>query len=300
MVSSIVSRANGAIGWISDGYRPAAQPMALLRIVFATCVLVWPQNIEWIADVSAVAFDPPPGPFAFISGPASASVINTFEILRAAIAVWVLIGWKTRIASGLLSLVLVACSGLAYSFGKVDHLILYDLAPLMLGLAGWGSAWSVDAWRRNAAQPSGYAMFLYGTLIAFGMFTAASAKAATGWLIPTRQATRYFVAEGALSLRDPPLAHWLLQLDSAIFWKALDYATLFAEGWLVIAVFIPTLFRIGLIIMSLFHVGVWLLLAIDFHIYIFVYAGFFLVPAACWTRDLQLLRDRRKRLRSTT
>jgi hypothetical protein len=276
----LLNRAIRAIDRISDGYRPASRPMAVLRIAFALYVVVWPRNIEWIGEMTAVGFAPPAGPFALFAGPPSMRVIDALEIVRALVAVWVVIGWKTRIASGALSFILVVCSGLAYSYGKSDDLILYDLAPLMFGLAGWGSAWSVDAWRHKAAQPDGYAMFVYATLIAFGMFTAAVAKAATGWLVPARQATRFFVTVTAHSPRSGPLADLVIQLESAVFWKALDYATLFAEGWLVVAVFIPTLFRIGLLIMSVFHLGVWLVLGIDFHLYLFVYVGFFLVPVA--------------------
>lgn len=292
-LAGALDRANRAIDRISEGYRPAPRPMAVLRIVFAAYVVIWPRNIEWIGEMSAVGFDPPPGPFAILPGPAPARVIHAVEMLRALIALWVLIGWKTRTASGCLSLALVVCSGLAYSFGKTDAVILYELAPLMLGLAGWGSAWSVDAWRHKAARPSGYAMFVYATVIAFGMFTAAAAKVATGWLDPSRQATRFFVAVTAGGPRSGPLADWLLRLDSPVFWKLLDYATLFAEGWLVVALFSPLLFRIGLLIMSLFHVGVWLLLGIDFHLHVFVYAGFFLAPTRRWSCDS--VRDRRYR-----
>jgi len=54
------------------------------------------------------------------------------------------------------------------------------------------------------------------------------------------------------------------------------------EGGLVLAVFIPMVFRAGLLVMGIFHVGVWALLGIDFHQYVFVYLGFFLIPAAAW------------------
>ena len=277
-MSTSLHRASRAIDWISEGYRPASRPMAVLRIVFATYVLMWPRDIAWVGHMSAVGFDPPPGPFALFPGPAQAGVIHAVEIVRFLSATWVLIGWNTRIASACLSLALVGSSGLAYSFGKTDDLILYELAPLMLGLAGWGSAWSVDAWRHKAAPASGYAMFVYATLIAFGMFTAAAVKAATGWLDPAREAVRFFVAASAGGPRSGPLTDSVLRIDNPVFWKLLDYATVLAEGWLVIAVFVPTLFRIGLVIMSLFHVGVWLLLGIDFHLHAFVYVSFFLVP----------------------
>ena len=103
-------------------------------------------------------------------------LICLLEVVRALIALWDLIKTsKPRVASAALTLVLVVCSSLAYSFGKTDDLILYELAPLMLGLAGGG--------RRGLRTPgaqrcttSGYAMFVYATLIAFAMFTAAAAK----------------------------------------------------------------------------------------------------------------------------
>lgn len=294
-MNTVIGRASAAVAWISEGYRPASRPMAALRIAFALYVLIWPRSIEWVGEMSAVGFDPPPGPFALLSGPAPAGVIAVLEVLRAVVALWLLVGWKSRVASGALTVVLIVCSGLAYSFGKTDDLILYELAPLMLGLAGWGSVWSVDAWRRDAARPNGYAMFVYATLIAFAMFTAAAAKIATGWLDPHREATRFFVAVTVDNPRSGALAEWLLRIDSTVFWKLLDYATVFAEGWLVVAVFFPTLFRVGLIAMSLFHVGVWLLLGIDFHLHVFVYAGFLLVPAASWFRGIALLRARVRR-----
>lgn len=293
MVNTLLARASSAIDWTSDGYRPAPRPMAVLRICFALYVLIWPRDIAWIGEMSAVAFYPPPGPFALLTGPAPAGVLTALSILRAAIAIWVLIGWRTRVASAVLSAVLIVCSGLAYSFGKVDHLILYDLTPLMLGLAGWGSAWSVDAIRRKAAPMSGYAMFVFGTLIAFAICTAAAAKAASGWLAPARLASRYFVASDVeyTVTRMGSLASWVLQFDSTILWKFLDYSTLFVEGWLVVAVFFPGLFRIGLLMLGAFHIGVWLTLGISFQLYAFVYIGFFLLPLRHWFPEISQVRN---------
>ncbi len=284
-MTSLLGRSSSAIDWISDRYRPSAGPFAVLRILFAVYVLVRPRDIGWISAMSVVAYSPPPGPFALIPGPAPEFITTGLEVLRAILAICVLFGWNTRMTSGLLSLVLVTCSGLAYSYGKVDHVILYDLAPLMLGLAGWGSAWSIDSRRRKSVHTNGYALFLYGTVIAFGMLTAAVAKSATGWLDPARQATRFFVAEAALSPRSGPFTDLFLRIDNGIFWKLLDYATLLIEGGLILAVFIPILFRLGLLIMGMFHLGVWALLGIDFHLYVFVYLGFFLIPAAAWRQQ---------------
>lgn len=297
-MSALLARANAAVDWISAGYRPDPRGLAVLRIAFAIYVLVWSRDISWLRDVSPVAFDPPLGPFALLPGPPSVHVVMVLEVLRAALALFVLVGYRTRITSALLTFVMIVCDGLAYSYGKVDHTILYLLAPLMLGLAGWGSAWSVDA-RRRAHPVSGYAMFVYATLIAFAMFTAAAAKAATGWLWPTREAARYYVAADADSLTRPGLlARAFLHVDGALLWKLVDYATLLTEGWLVLAVFFPGLFRTGLLMLSMFHVGIWLLLAIDFHIHAFVYLGFLLVPLSRWFPEIPVVREWLARHRS--
>ncbi|MCF6391024.1 hypothetical protein L2K20_29040 [Mycobacterium sp. MBM] len=285
-MTSLSDRSISILEWVSLRYRPASRPFAALRIVFAVYVLLWPRRIDWISGMSLVPYAPPPGPFSLLPGPAPHGAIVVLEVLRVILALCVLVGWNSRVTSGLLSLVLMICSGLAYSYGKVDHVILYDLAPMMLGLAGWGSTWSVDSWRRRAAATNGYPMLLYGTMIAFGMLTAAVAKSATGWLDPARQATRFFVAEAANSQRSGVLSDSVLTIDNVVFWKFLDYTTLVVEGGLVVAVFIPILFRVGLLVMGIFHVGVWALLGIDFHQYAFVYLGFFLIPVAAWHQQI--------------
>lgn len=293
-MNKLMLRAANALDWISEGYRPSPQPMAALRIAFALYVLVWPRDIFWIGEMSTVAYAPPPGPFSLIDSPPPPGVLAALFWLRALVAIWVLFGWHAKLASAVLSFVLIVCSGLAYSYGKVDHLILYDLAPLMLGVAGWGSAWSVDALRRKSGSTTGFPMLLFGIMIAFALFTAAAIKAATGWLNPGRQATHYFVASDyEYSVTRPgPLAEWILQIDNSLFWKLIDYSTIFVEGWLVIAVLFPGLFRIGLLMASAFHLGVWLTMGISFQLYAFVYIGFFLLPFSRWFPEAGVARRR--------
>jgi hypothetical protein len=66
-----------------------------------------------------------------------------------------------------------------------------------------------------------------------------------------------------------------------VFWKFMDYATMFAEGWLVVAVLFPVLFRLGIVMLLAFHVGVYLSLGIDFSQYFLLYAVFF-SPVVVW------------------
>lgn len=247
-MNSLADRVRGSVEWISDGYRPNPQPFGVLRILFALQVLVTPRGVLWVAEVPAQFFNPPPGPFSLLSGPPSSEFLVAFTIARAVIAVWLLVGWRTLWASVSLSLVLIVGSGLGYSFSKVDHFILYDLAPLAFGLAGWGAALSLDA-LSHRSRTHGYPMFLFGIVAAFALFTAAVPKLRGGWWNPAREATHLYVSRDFFAGPAPgALGQFLMTIDSAVFWKLLDYGTLFAEGWLIVAVFLPGLFRIGLVL----------------------------------------------------
>lgn len=278
--------------WLIGAYTPAARPLALLRMVFALQVLLLPRDVTWLWQVPAQFHFPPLGPFSLLTGPPSEAAVVTYMIVRAIVALWLLVGWKTLAASIAMSLALLIGSGLAYSYGKVDHFILYDLAPLFLGFAGWGAAWSIDS-RRKSPRTHGYPMFLYAMTLAVAMLTAAIPKAARGWLDPAREATRYFVAVDVHYGSDPGvLADWMTSaVTSDLIWKSLDYFTLFAEGWLIFALFVPTLFRLGLLLLVCFHVGVFLMLDISFFLNLLVYAGFFclsrdnLIPEVTWLRQ---------------
>lgn len=280
--------------WLIQAYTPAATPLGILRILFALVVLVIPRNVLWIAEVPAQFHFAPLGPFSLIPEPPSETVLIAFTVLRGVVAVWLLIGWRTLAASVAMTIMLLIGSGLAYSFSKVDHFILYDLTPLFLGFAGWGAALSLDG-RRNRGETRGYPMLLFAITLAVAMLTAAVPKAARGWLDPFREATRYFVAVDVHYGPDAGmLGEWMTStITSDFLWKALDYFTLFAEGWLVLALFVPTLFRLGLLLLVAFHVGVYLMLDISFALNLFVYAGFFCLSKSTLIPELDWLRARR-------
>ncbi|NQX35599.1 hypothetical protein [Herbiconiux sp. VKM Ac-2851] len=301
---TITDRARAFVEWTSAGYRPSPKPFAVLRVLFALQVLVLPRELLWVGEVPAQFFNPPPGPFALITNQPGVEVLLAVTILRGLIAVWMLVGWRTIYASIAMTLVLVIGSGLGYSFSKVDHFILYDLAPLAFGLAGWGAAWSLDAISGRRRSTRGYPLFLFGIVAAFALFTAAIPKLRGGWWNPGREATHFYLARDVFAGPVPgPLSDLLIGIDSGVFWKSLDYATLFAEGWLILAVFLPGLFRLGLIIISAFHMSVFLVLGIDFFNNIWAYAGFFCLPVTAWLPELPLVRRwnaRRREARKRT
>jgi len=125
-------------------------------------------------------------------------------------------------------------------------------------------------------------ILLFATTIGWAMLSAAVPKLMGGWLDPSREATHGYVARDlAVGEKVGPLGEWIMTFDFAPLWKFLDYATLLAEGALILFVLTPTLYRLWLVLLSGFHVGVYLPLGISFLDYVLVY-GVFFSPAVMW------------------
>ncbi|MCP2047873.1 UNVERIFIED_ORG: putative membrane protein YphA (DoxX/SURF4 family) [Paenarthrobacter nicotinovorans] len=271
---------------VAETYRADPQLLSILRILFALHVLMFPVDYTWIARVPGAFFHPMPGPFMLITETPPLEFLVGLEILRATLALVLLLGFKTRAVSVVLTIVLVVGAGLTYSFGKVDHFILYETLPVAMGFAGWGSRYSIDS-RRQLVQTQGFPMFLWAITVGFALWTAALPKVLTGWLDPSRHATRGYVArDQADPVKIGPLTDFVGSLDSTFLWKTLDYATVLAEGWVVLAVLVPPLFRCGILVIVGFHAGVFLALGIDFADYLLVYSAFFAFDPKTWFRPV--------------
>ncbi|MFV3113599.1 MULTISPECIES: hypothetical protein [Gordonia] len=218
------------------------------------------------------------------------------EALRLALAVALLIGIRTVAVSVAMAIVLVIGGGLANSFGKVDHFILFEILPAVMALAGWGAAFSLDSRRETVSRPTrdnGAVILAWAAIVAFALFTAAVPKALRGWLDPARQATHGYIARDlADSVKLGPFGPELMEIKSALFWKALDYGTVVAEASLVVLIFFPIAFRIGIAVLVIFHIGVYLGLGIEFDSYAFVYFPFFAAPVMNLIRRVQSTRSK--------
>jgi uncharacterized membrane protein YphA (DoxX/SURF4 family) len=281
---------------IAERYAPNRRFLAMLRIAFGIWVVAFPVDVSWIGAVPAEFFHPRPGLFAFLTGPPSDSVLTFLVALTAVLGILVALGVFTIPASLALSAALIVSSGLSYSYSKVDHFILFELTPVFLAFAGWGKTWSLDAFlrkRRGKLVPntvSGMPILLFAMTVGWAMLSAAFPKVAGDWVDPERQATRGYLARDlARDEKLGPLAHWAFGVDSTVFWKALDYATLLAEAGLILFVLWPLMFRLWLLLLISFHIGVFLTLGISFLDYILVYAVFF-SPAYTWLGERYSMR----------
>jgi uncharacterized membrane protein YphA (DoxX/SURF4 family) len=267
---------------ITAAYAPDSRYLAVVRIAFGLWVIVWTEDITWTGLVPSEFFHAPPGPFWFMSGPPSDWFLVALMATKILLGIMLVFGIFTLPVSIALSVVLIVSAGIWYSYSKINHMILFEIAPIFLVFAGWGFMWSADAFRRRhqGGEPirlsRGMPLLLFAMTIGWAYLSAAAPKIKNGWLDPSREATRgYLAREIYRDERPGPLGRWAFEIDSSLFWKLLDYATVVAEGGLIFVVFFPLLFRIWLVVLAAFHISVYLTLGIDFSDYLLVYAAFF-------------------------
>lgn len=270
-----------------DSYRADGRFLAALRIAYGAWIILLPVDITWIAGLPDDFLHPRAGILGFVDSVPPLGLLIAISVIRFALAVLLMLGIATLPVSLLLTLTLMIAAGLSYSFSKVDHFILFELVPVFLGFAGWGSRWSLDAFMRDRQnrplrEAQGLPILLFAFTIGWGMLSAAAPKLAGGWLDPAREATRGYLAKDiAADDKLGALGPWMLTFDNHLFWKALDYSTLAAEGFLIFLVLTPLLFRCWLALLACFHVAVYLTLGISFIDYTLVYAVFF-APVIMW------------------
>lgn len=253
--------------------------LGVQRIVFATVALMTLPNFRWVSEFPGSMFRGPFGPFRFIQDPPPEVLLVALEVLLSVALVAVLVGWRTRSASFLVSILFIVGNGFTYSFGKIDHNVLFVLMAVPLALAGWGDRLSVDAASARASgrvEPTHLAtqwpLRLFALLVGLAFFTGALPKLLTGWLEPGTQAVRgtlfrqFYTHE-----RQELLAPYFLGFDSVVFWELLDIATVVLEAGLLIALLWWRGARIGLAVACLFHVGVLAMMNIAFFTNVVVY-----------------------------
>ncbi len=257
------------------------EDLARYRIIYGVLALLGLRGYGGIANQPEAQFDPPPGPIMLFDSVPPRAALEVLEILIAVLVVFLIMGFKTKAACLLLAIAMMTGTGLSFSFGKIDHGIFLILVPLAMAFSGWGGAMSVDAYLsarsgRPRIEASQWAMRLLAFMIGLAFLTAGTAKVWGGWLdLHTHAARGYFLQGYVVGDQDEILAPLLLRVhDVGILWEALDWFTVALECGLVVAVLWWRTFRIGIAVAALFHLGVLLMLNIQFSPNIVAYGAF--------------------------
>ncbi|WP_240732096.1 HTTM domain-containing protein [Egibacter rhizosphaerae] len=254
-------------------FRPT--DLGRFRVLFCCYALLNLPSFSWVAAFPDTFHSPPPGPFALIGGFPHPTVLSFLEVGVALALVAVLIGWWTRAASIMATGFMLVGYGFSFSFGKIDHNILFVVLPVFMAYAGWGAAYSVDAARGGAYEVRQWGMRLLALAVAMAFATAALPKWRQGWLSTDTQAVRNELMQSQHTSDPGWLGHLLIgSVDSAAFWIALDWGAVLFEFGMVAAVLSWASFRLLLAIAGLFHLSVMLVFDITFAPNILVYAAF--------------------------
>jgi protein-S-isoprenylcysteine O-methyltransferase Ste14 len=249
--------------------------LGMFRLIFASMMLVLLPNYLWIDQFDPAFYRPAPGPFELLSAFPPTWALATLDVLIAVALALLLVGWRTLPVSIVLSGLLLVGEGFAYSFGKIDHSILLVLTPLFLGVAGWGNSLSLDA-RRRVGPPlvNHSAMRAFAVAIGVAFVTAGVAKAVGGWLSLSDQATYSFAVQRVERGRVEWLAPFAAEVRLPPAWELLDWTTVALECGLILCALDWRAWRLGLCAATSFHVGVLLVLNIDFWMNMLAYGAF--------------------------
>jgi hypothetical protein len=257
------------------------EDLAVYRIIYGLIMLVTLPGYGKIALRPESQFDPPPGPIMLVPSVPPRAVLESLELVVAVLVVFLILGVHTKATSLLLVTALMTGAGLNYSFGKIDHGIFTLLVPGVMAFSGWGGAMSVDA---HVAARSGrprtdakqWAVRLLAFMIGLSFLTAGLAKVQAGWLeIHTHAARAQFVQGYVRDGRDHLLAPTMLRVhDIGILWEALDWFTVALECGLIVSVLWWRTFRIAIAFGAMFHLGVLLVMNIQFSANVIAYGAF--------------------------
>ena len=280
--------------WVFDEYAPCLPGLAAVRVAWALVLIAFYLPVSrWATEMPPAFLDPPPGlPAAIVALFGGALpptwVVDALNVLLAGATVLVLVGHRTLLASFVAVGLLLVLRAIGYSFGKINHDLLFVMMPAFLAPAGWGGAMSLDAARRpelyrgDDDRGRGWFVALFAGVVAVMMFYAAWKKLRGGWLDLDRSAVWYHVFRNQIGREREPVASELaLEMTPAWFWEAQDWATIALEGAFVIAVFRRRLFALVCATAVFFHVGVWATMSIFFAANLVAYATF-----ADWRRHL--------------
>jgi hypothetical protein len=289
--------------WIFDAFRTRLQDVAIFRILLASAILIAgiPHGL-WLRHLSTAFYSPSLSFAAFFSAFPSPGIMVALNLAAVVSATALLLGYHTRTASLLTTPLLVVIRSFTYASGKIDHDSLVVLAPLILAGSGWGACYSIDSRRRTVPDDAatGWSLALYALIISLSIGTAGLIKLRAGWMDPSILATYGQTVTNTYSAgRETWLSHQLLQTQSFVLWKPLDwYTVLFECGFLAVS-WHRTAFRVMCAVACCFHLGVGLMMDIWFWTNITAYGAFIPWSGLRWPPSfLQRCQQLAERLRT--
>lgn len=264
----MLGRINDSIDrWLFEEYRMPAVDLAAFRKLYAVAaVAIYFPRALWASSVPASLWNTPPGLTSWMDGPPPLWVMVALNGLFLWFCVALYFGEDAPAASIGLGVTLILINAVRYSFGKIDHDIIFPLAAFCLAFSGWSGKPPVRPW----------CLAFLALALGIGMFTAAWPKLAGGWLSFDTLAVKQTTLRHELASPWTPLGgQAALAYAPDWLWEVQDWAAVLLEAGMIVAAFRLKWLRAMLIVALLFHWGVLLTIGIAFSFNVAVYAAFF-------------------------
>ncbi|MBN7799497.1 HTTM domain-containing protein [Algoriphagus aestuariicola] len=255
---------------IFDEYRMDPKALGIYRIVFSILIIfvLGIPDFRYLGQYPDLIFQPPALSYAqLLDGLPPAYIFGIFSSLLVLFHFCVLFGLFTRFCSIGLTILYLILFTLKFSFGKIDHSWMVTLwIPLLLGIAGWGSEYSIDkALKKRKINLAGWPIFILASILVFGMFAAGMPKLTSDWLSLDTQAVRArFISDYFISERQELLAPLFLEIESVFIWELFDYVGVLFELAFLLLLFKKRFLSWYIVLALFFHIMNLLIMNINF------------------------------------
>lgn len=252
--------------WLFEEYRVDQADLSLYRKLYAVlAVALYFPHALWTAGIPAHFWNTPPSLTSLLDGPPPMWVLLILNALFLWFCFALYKGEDVPGASIGVGVTLLLLNNVYYSFGKIDHDILFPLTAICLAFSGWDG--------RSQQRP--WCLAFLALIIGIAMFTAAWPKFAGGWLSLDSHAVQ------STAQRYMVRPHRVIGTELAVeytptwLWEVHDWAAVLLEAGVIVAAYRLRWLRAILLVAMLFHMGVLITFGIAFAVNVVVYAAFF-------------------------
>jgi hypothetical protein len=261
-----------------DGYYVHPYYLSVYRVLYCLVIifLMGLPSYAWIGSMLDYLYQPPTISLGrFFHGFPDRPVMLLITVLNLLSFMAMFLGFKAKWTSLTFSITALIGHSFWFSFGKIDHTILWYTVPAFLGFAGWGNYLNYKGFSKDGRigqdkdpdrNNASLIVFLFAFTIGFSMLSAGIPKLTGGWLNLQSEGTRYHLIRNYLIIdRTKYLADFFLTFKPHIIWKMMDYAALFLELGLIVSLIRVKYFRAFLFMAVIFHIMILLMFNIAFY-----------------------------------
>ncbi len=264
--------------------------LSLLRILYGLFIALFATpSFSWIGTVPQGLFLPPFFSLGnFFDDFPSYPWLLAIDISLIIFTICLLLGVKTRYAGILFSFFYIIGCSFQFSFGKIDHGIMFPVFIFGLSFTNWGVSYAVIPDQRVSKQVQRRVLAILAVLLCFGMFTAGAEKMLS-WIDLDLEKGGFlsWFYSGFFNLeRKYLLAPFVLVVPPQTF-EIFDYfAVVFELSPMIALLAGRRWWQLWLFIACLFHLGNTTLLNIPFSIHAPVYLSF--IPVSSFLKIAQI------------